>query len=100
MGYMGARNSGSADRSQSWEYHANKSAEQVFRDIFRDFEPFTRGGFAETEYGFDATHQASVNITFDEAVTGVTKDLMINVIDSCQLCRGTGVQLGYKKVLF
>lgn len=99
MGYMGSRNSGgAADRNQSWQYHANKSAEQVFRDIFRDFEPFSRSGFAETEYGFDATQQASINVTFEEAVTGITKDLMVNVIDSCGCCAGTGVQLGYKKV--
>lgn len=99
MGFMGSRGTdGTTDRSQSWQYHANKSAEQVFRDIFRDFEPFTRSGFAETEYGFDATQQASVNVTFEEAAVGITKELLINVIDACGRCAGSGIELGFKKV--
>jgi hypothetical protein len=39
-----------------------------------------------------------VNITFEEAARGVRKDVRINVIDACGICKGTGVEPGYAKV--
>ncbi|KAF7637401.1 hypothetical protein Mgra_00003146 [Meloidogyne graminicola] len=89
-----------------WEYRSGRSAEQIFREIFRDFDPFGKGGFssnargpfAESSYGFDAAQEAAVNITFEDACRGVRKDLRINIVDACLKCKGTGVEAGYKKV--
>uniref|UniRef100_A0A915P346 Uncharacterized protein n=1 Tax=Meloidogyne floridensis TaxID=298350 RepID=A0A915P346_9BILA len=90
----------------SWEFRSGRSAEQIFREIFRDFDPFGKGGFstnargqfAESGYGFDAAQEAAVNITFEEACRGVRKDLRINTVDACGACKGTGVEPPYKKV--
>ncbi|KAL3094732.1 hypothetical protein niasHS_006027 [Heterodera schachtii] len=93
-------------RDFGWEFHSGKSAEQVFRDIFRDFDPFGNAGafgsgrrsFGETLHGFDAAQEVVVNVTFEEAARGVRKEVRINVVDSCWKCNGSGVQPGFKKV--
>ena len=92
-----------ADRQHAWQYHSQRSAEQLFRDLFGDFDPFKsyangRSGFAESAYGYDAAQQVAMNITFEEAVRGASKKLELNVIDACAKCTGTGVEPGYKKV--
>uniref|UniRef100_A0A914GY00 CR-type domain-containing protein n=1 Tax=Globodera rostochiensis TaxID=31243 RepID=A0A914GY00_GLORO len=93
-------------RDFGWEFHSGKSAEQVFRDIFRDFDPFGGAGafgkgrrqFGETSSGHDAAQEVVVNISFEEAARGVRKEVRINVVDACHKCIGTGVQPGFKKV--
>jgi len=83
-----------------WEFRSGRTAEQIFRDIFRDFDPFKseRGGFGETAEGFEAAQQVSVNISFEEAARGVRKEIKMNVVDACGACIGTGVQPGFKKL--
>jgi len=49
--------------------------------------------------GYDAAQQVNLNITFEEAARGVQKTFNVNVIDACEKCKGSGVELGYKKVI-
>lgn len=39
-----------------------------------------------------------MNISFEEAARGVTKNVTLNVVEDCPTCHGQGVQPGYKKV--
>lgn len=81
-----------------WQFRSARSPEQIFREMFKDFQdPFKRT-FAESTDGFEASQEVKVKITFEEAARGVRKDLQLNVIDSCGICTGTGVSPGYKKV--
>lgn len=94
---------GQADRQYGWEYHSSRSAEQLFRDLFGDFEKAfggqrARGPFAETAAGFEASQQVTLNISFEEAARGVKKTISVNVVDNCWKCKGSGVEPGYKKV--
>ena len=44
---------GSTDRQYNWQAHSSRSAEQLFRDLFGDYDPFKgyKGGFAESAHG-------------------------------------------------
>lgn len=37
-----------------------------------------------------------MNLTFSQAARGVNKDIQVNVVDTCQKCRGSRCELGYK----
>uniref|UniRef100_A0A915EKH9 Uncharacterized protein n=1 Tax=Ditylenchus dipsaci TaxID=166011 RepID=A0A915EKH9_9BILA len=93
---------GYTSRNAGWQYHSNKSAEDLFRDLFGDFDAFSKGRkrrpFAESQQGFEATQQVPLNITFEEAARGAKKELNLNVVDNCQKCTGSGVEPGYKKI--
>lgn len=67
------------------------------RNPFANFAGFG-DDFAETAHGYDSSQQHVMNITFEEAARGVTKNVTLNVIEDCPTCKGKGVQPGYKKV--
>jgi DnaJ family protein A protein 3 len=92
---------GAGPTGDGWQFRSNRSAEQIFRDLFRDsfFDPFANKGFAGSGDGFEAAQQVSINIAFEEAARGVRKDLQLNVTDDCSKCEGRGVQPGFKKVV-
>lgn len=58
-----------------------------------DFGDF---GFADTKYGFGAAHEVTMNLTFAQAARGVNKDIVVNVVDTCQKCGGSRCELGTK----
>lgn len=81
------------DTDDGFNFHSTRSANDIFEEIFgKGFK------FSETSHGFDASQEISVRITFEESARGVQKSINVNVIDSCDSCRGSGVTMGYKKV--
>uniref|UniRef100_A0A914DXJ7 Uncharacterized protein n=1 Tax=Acrobeloides nanus TaxID=290746 RepID=A0A914DXJ7_9BILA len=97
---------GAGDPNFGWQFHSNRKAEDIFKDIFKEFGSFENifgrdnpfGSYAETEHGFDASQQIATTITFEEAARGITKDVLMNVIEGCRRCQSTGVEPPYKKV--
>ncbi|VDM44904.1 unnamed protein product [Toxocara canis] len=94
-------------RSQTadgWQYQSTIDPEELFRKMFGGRNPFADFGspfgsdFAETTHGFEASQQHVMNISFEEAARGVTKNVILNVIEDCPTCHGQGVQPGYRKV--
>ena len=64
-----------------------------FGDIFSDiFSAFGGGRTARTEQGEDI--DVAINLTFEEAVFGTTKELLIPKIEKCGECSGTGAKNG------
>lgn len=82
---------------QQWQYHSTVDPEELFRKIFgnagfkSDFNDF-----ADTQYGFGAAQEVTLNLTFAQAARGVNKDIILNVVDTCQKCRGSRCELGTK----
>lgn len=78
-----------------------------FSDIFSDL--FGGGGFSGSFGGFGgrqarsnapakgANIRTGVTITFDEAVTGVEKEVTINYKEECEVCHGSGAKPGTSK---
>uniref|UniRef100_A0A0N5AVZ1 Chaperone protein dnaJ 1, mitochondrial n=1 Tax=Syphacia muris TaxID=451379 RepID=A0A0N5AVZ1_9BILA len=85
-----------------WQYQSTVDPEELFRKMFGGRNPFADFGFgddyAETAHGYEASQQHVMNITFEEAARGVTKNVTLNVVEDCPTCKGKGVQPGFKKV--
>ena len=64
-----------------------------FGDIFSDiFSAFGGGKASRVEQGEDI--DVVINLTFEEAVFGVKKELSIPKIETCKTCSGTGAKNG------
>jgi len=70
----------------------------IFGDIFGDLFGSGRGS-RRTRNGpmKGANVRTSVNITFEEAVFGVEKELDLNLKDPCPTCKGSGARPGTSK---
>ncbi len=67
----------------------------IFGDIFGDF--FGGGGRSSARNNGPrqgASLRAGVRITFDEAITGVDKELEITLKETCKTCGGNGCEAG------
>jgi len=83
-------------------FRSNIDPEELFRTIFGDKSggnPF--GGFSQSfgqgagTESFDfGPKEYHVNLTFRQAAMGVTKDMYVSVMDTCQSCMGTGCEPG------
>jgi molecular chaperone DnaJ len=70
----------------------------IFEDIFQGFDIFgtrTRGRRGPRR-GSDLQHD--IEISFEEAAFGTTRELVIPRYESCNVCKGDGVAPGSKKV--
>uniref|UniRef100_A0A0N4ZG87 DnaJ protein n=1 Tax=Parastrongyloides trichosuri TaxID=131310 RepID=A0A0N4ZG87_PARTI len=94
-----AGTSGHSSADYDWN-DASMHARKIFESMFGNSANFDRwnNGFGETVSGFDRTTEAVMNITFEEAVKGATKEININVVDDCIRCRGSGCEPPHKKV--
>jgi len=65
-----------------------------FEDIFNIFGNFGGGakGFSTAIHGEDIT--VKLNLSFEEAVFGVSKNINVTRIESCHICGGTGAKNG------
>ncbi|CAD5217598.1 unnamed protein product [Bursaphelenchus xylophilus] len=81
---------------QGWNYQSSRSAQDIFDQFFRG--GFGGGDFAGSSYGFEASQQVQVKISFEEAARGVQKSINVNAIDTCAFCRGNGCAPGKSKV--
>ncbi|VDD91265.1 unnamed protein product [Enterobius vermicularis] len=102
--YQQSPDAGQQSRTaDGWHYQSTVDPEELFRKMFGGRNPFANfagfgDDFAETAHGYDSSQQHVMNITFEEAARGVTKNVTLNVIEDCPTCKGKGVQPGYKKV--
>ncbi|MBN1684388.1 MAG: molecular chaperone DnaJ [Gammaproteobacteria bacterium] len=74
-----------------------------FRDIFEDlgdiFGDIFSGGRHTTNYGHPGSDLRYVlTITLEEAATGVTKQIKVHTLRTCQSCHGTGAKAGTQPV--
>ncbi len=73
------------------------NASDIFGDLFGDFfGGFGSGGRTRSSNGAmrGANLRARVHISFEEAVTGVKKEIEITLKDECKQCHGTGAKPG------
>ncbi|GMS90661.1 hypothetical protein PENTCL1PPCAC_12836, partial [Pristionchus entomophagus] len=83
-----------------WNYHTQADVNEIFRRAFG----FGKGGinwnmnFAESQYGSGQTEELVLDLSFEEAVRGTTKNVNVRVVEDCFKCKGTAVEPGYKKV--
>nr|XP_050852383.1 protein tumorous imaginal discs, mitochondrial isoform X1 [Vespula vulgaris] len=91
------------DFQQQWQFRSTINPEELFRKIFGDagFQSGMFGDFedfAESKYGFGASQEVIMNLTFSQAARGVNKDIELNVIDTCTKCAGSRCEPGTKAV--
>ncbi|KAH9282988.1 Mitochonrial uncharacterized protein [Echinococcus granulosus] len=90
--------SGSASSFENFTSHFDP--EELFRRIFRDsdfaYQEWSSGdrNFAESIFGFNTTREVVVNLSFEDAAKGVTREIVINVVVPCTTCEGSRCQPG------
>lgn len=102
---MGGRGGARAGRGQegfeqAWQFRSSIDPEELFRKIFGD-AAFRGGGagfddFADSKFGFGGAQEHVMRLTFAQAARGVNKDIEVNVVDTCTLCKGTKCAPGTK----
>ncbi|XP_055686457.1 protein tumorous imaginal discs, mitochondrial-like isoform X2 [Lutzomyia longipalpis] len=97
MGRAGGAAHGPQGFSQHWQFRSTIDPEELFRKIFGEggFRP-GHDDFAESQFGFGAAQEIIVKLTFAQAARGVSKDLEVNVVDTCPKCRGSRCEPGTK----
>ena len=85
---------GGAGGAGGFDFNNMGDMGDVFGDIFGDL--FGGGRTRRTSNGpvKGPNIRTGVRITFQDAVTGVDKDLELNLKDECATCRGTGAKPG------
>ncbi|XP_023215590.1 protein tumorous imaginal discs, mitochondrial-like isoform X2 [Centruroides sculpturatus] len=84
-------------------FHSTVDPEELFRKIFGNFG-FKSRDFSDFEFDesssfkFGSNHEVIVNLTFKEAARGVTKEVSMNVLDTCMKCKGFRCEPGCKPV--
>ncbi|KAK3922939.1 Protein tumorous imaginal discs, mitochondrial [Frankliniella fusca] len=96
--------SGQSTDFNSWNFESDLNPEELFRKIFGE-AGFNPRGFGEklhetdhtaNKQGYGAAEEIILNLTFHQAARGVVKEAVINVIDTCDLCKGTRCLPGTK----
>lgn len=72
---------------------------EIFEQFFGDTSPFgfrasTRRTRAQTEHGRGDDLRFSLEISFEEAVKGSTKEIQYKRFEKCEVCKGTGTKKG------
>jgi len=80
-------------------FSSNIDPEELFRTIFGDkgspFGNFSNfGGGQQTEQFDFGPKEYHVNLTFQQAASGVDKDMYVSIMDTCNKCNGTGSEPG------
>nr|VZI48165.1 unnamed protein product [Spirometra erinaceieuropaei] len=107
------KNASSSDIKKAYyqlakKYHPDvnkndKTASQKFQEVseaYEDsefaFKEWTSGdrNFAESIFGFNRSREVVVNLTFEEAARGVTKEIVTNIVVVCPTCEGSRCQPG------
>lgn len=76
--------------------------EEYFKTIFREFESkfgseYKRSTYDDTQvWGTGEASEITLSVTFKEAAIGCEKEVKINSPDTCQVCRGSCCESGYK----
>ncbi|XP_049859883.1 protein tumorous imaginal discs, mitochondrial-like isoform X1 [Schistocerca gregaria] len=101
MGMGGAGASGRQGFEQHWNFHSTIDPEELFRKIFGQagFNTSAFGGeedFAESQFGFGAAREITLDLTFAQAARGVNKEVVLNMVDTCPKCHGSRAEPGTK----
>lgn len=105
FGSTGGPNFGGQGASGFQGFHSTMDPEELFRKIFGDFgfgqfnsksQDFE---FAETDFGFGASQEVVLNITFQEAARGAEKEVKINVYDTCPKCLGKSCNISVSQIV-
>ncbi|KAI4493848.1 hypothetical protein M0804_002024 [Polistes exclamans] len=99
---QGSRQSAN-DFQQQWQFRSTLDPEELFKKIFGDagFKSGVFGDFedfAESKYGFAASKEIIMDLTFSQAARGVNKDVELNVVDTCPKCVGSRCEPGTRAV--
>ncbi|XP_026283925.1 protein tumorous imaginal discs, mitochondrial isoform X2 [Frankliniella occidentalis] len=87
---------------KNWNFESDLNPEELFRKIFGE-AGFNPGAFGEklhetdhmaNKHGYAAAEEIILNLTFHQAAMGVVKEAVINVVDTCGLCKGSRCQPG------
>ncbi|XP_006277789.3 dnaJ homolog subfamily A member 3, mitochondrial isoform X1 [Alligator mississippiensis] len=85
---------GSGDtRHQYWRSGPTIDPEELFRKIFGEY---SGSAFGDFQNAFDQPQEYIMELTFNQAVKGVNKEIVVNINDSCQRCDGRGHEPGTK----
>ncbi|XP_033211054.1 protein tumorous imaginal discs, mitochondrial-like isoform X2 [Belonocnema kinseyi] len=103
---MGTGNQHQANRNTrdfNWQFKSHINAEELFRKIFGEagFNSSTFNDYedlADSRYGFGASQEVIMNLTFSQAARGVNKDIELNVVDTCPKCQGSRCEIGTKPI--
>jgi len=97
FGGMGGGGGGFGN-AQDWNFKSNIDPEELFRNIFgNQGNPFAGFGGGATQQEFDfGPKEYHVNLTFQQAATGINKDMYVSIIDNCPSCKGNGSEPGSK----
>lgn len=101
MGQEAAGRSAGGFRNAGFQYQNNVDPEELFRKIFGDFRSAFQQGdrdFAESDFGFKASEEITIKLSFKMAARGLDKDISLNVVEVCPKCQGSRCQLGTKAV--
>ncbi|XP_018023534.1 protein tumorous imaginal discs, mitochondrial isoform X2 [Hyalella azteca] len=88
-------------RSSGFQYQASVDPEELFRKIFGDFRSQfgqNEPDFAESDFGYKASEEVTIQLTFKQAARGVEKDIKVNVVGTCPKCQGSRCMPGTKAV--
>jgi len=84
-------------------FKSNMDPEELFRTIFGDknspfgnFANFSQGGGGGAEHVDFGPKEYHVNLTFQQAAQGVSKDMYVSIMDTCNTCKGNGSEQGSK----
>ncbi|XP_073997853.1 protein tumorous imaginal discs, mitochondrial-like isoform X1 [Rhodnius prolixus] len=102
MGMGGGRGSQAHDMGGfSWQYRATIDPQELFRKIFGD-SPFSSKGFeddfAESRFGYGASEEVIMKLTFSQAARGINKDIYVNVVETCPKCQGSRSEPGTRPI--
>merc|ERR1712038_1289386 len=84
-------------------FQSNIDPEELFRNIFGNAgfkmgnNPFGNPNFEESQFGFAAATEVTMNLTFQQAARGVNKEINLNVTDTCPRCNGGRAEPGSTK---
>ena len=93
--FGGGQPGGGADGSYGYQhqYQSHVDPEELFRTIFGDFgssrSNFDSFNAQETQFGYGQAQEVILKMTFEEAARGVTKEVNVNVVDTCPKCDGS-----------
>jgi len=73
-------------------FRSNIDPEELFRTIFgANFSQGPSGGGQHFDFG---PKEYQVNLTFQQAALGVSKDMFVSIMDTCNECKGSGSEPG------
>lgn len=102
-GFTDENNPFAGGRTGFQGFHSTIDPEELFKKVFGDlgfdmFKDRSDFSYQETDFGYQASQQVQMKLSFLEAANGCTKNVDINVIDTCPKCKGNKSAEGHKPI--